>query len=163
MHFKFCPMCGERLGKKELGDEGAVPFCEGCGRPWFDSFSTCVIGLAVNGEECVVLKQENLSKKYHVLVSGYIKPFETAENAMKRELEEEIGLKTLDMKMTGTYAMQGKSMLMIGFICKCKKNELKLSGEVDEAEWVRAEDAINMMHPNGSVSYKIVKEYLDSL
>lgn len=163
MRFNFCPVCGEKLGTKELGDEGKVPFCQKCNRPWFDGFATCVIGLAADGDECVVLKQNSLSEKYYVLVSGYVKPFERAEDAMIREIEEEIGLAVLDMRFTGTYAMEGKSMLMLGFICKCKKGKLKTSCEVDYARWVNVKDAADMMHPGGSVSRRIVNEYLESL
>ena len=43
MRHTFCPDCGQRLTARALGDEGLVPWCDGCQRPWFDSFSTCII------------------------------------------------------------------------------------------------------------------------
>ena len=40
MHFTYCPHCGSRLVKKEIGDEGLIPFCETCSIPLWDMFTT---------------------------------------------------------------------------------------------------------------------------
>lgn len=36
MRFTYCPYCGEKLTKKEIGDEGLVPFCEKCNVPLWE-------------------------------------------------------------------------------------------------------------------------------
>ena len=64
------------------------------------------------------------------------------------------------LRFVGTYWFGKKDMLMIGFIAEAKKRELKLSGEVDAAEWVDASRAIDMVHPGGSVSYALLEYYL---
>lgn len=162
MRFKFCPDCGERLILKPIGDEGDVPFCERCGRPWFDMFSSAVIVLVVNEYgEAALLKQSYMSTEYRVLVSGYIKPGETAEETARREVAEEIGIELTDNRLVGTYWFAKKEMMMIGFIAHAQKTKLTLSGEVDSAEWVAAEEAIKTVHPKGSVSYALLEEYLN--
>lgn len=161
MRFKFCPKCGERLTLKPMGDDGDTPFCEKCGKPWFDMFSSAVITLVVNEYgEAALLKQNYMSEKYMVLVSGFIKPGETAEETARREVHEEIGIELTDNRLVGTYWFAKKDMMMIGFIARAKKAELSLSGEVDEARWVPVEDAINLVQPEGSVSYALLDEYL---
>ena len=80
MRYIYCPECGRKLTEKEAGDDGPVPYCEGCGKYWFDSFSSCVIVMVVNGEgEIALLTQNYLSTEYKTFVSGFIKPGETAE------------------------------------------------------------------------------------
>lgn len=161
MRFKFCPDCGEKLITKELGDEGEVPFCEKCERPWFDMFSSAVIVLVVNEfGEAALLRQDYMSTEYRVLVSGYIKPGETAEETARREVAEEIGIELTDNRLVGTSWFARKDMMMIGFIARARKAELTLSAEVDDAEWVAVEDAIKLVHPRGSVSYALLEEYL---
>lgn len=161
MRFKYCPDCGEKLIMKELGDEGEVPFCEKCNRPWFDMFSSAVIVLVVNEYgEAALLQQNYMSEKYRVLVSGYIKPGETAEETARREVAEEIGIELADNRLVGTYWFTKKDMMMIGFIARAKKAEFTLSREVDNAEWITVEDAINLVHPKGSVSYALLEEFL---
>lgn len=161
MKFKFCPDCGEKLIIKPIGDEGDVPFCEKCGKPWFEMFSSAVIVLVVNERgEAALLRQSYISDKYYNLVSGYIKPGETAEETARREVAEEIGIELEELRLVGTYWYAKKGMMMLGFVAHAKKTEFTLSKEVDGAEWIAVEEAINMVHGKGSVSYELLDEYL---
>lgn len=48
-------------------------------------FSTCIIALAVDEQgEVALLRQGYISSQYHVLVSGYMKPGESAEESAAR-------------------------------------------------------------------------------
>ena len=162
MRFKYCPECGEKLIMKPIGDEGDVPFCEKCNRPWFDMFSSAVIVLVVNEcGEAALLRQDYMSTEHRVLVSGYVKSGETAEETARREVAEEIGIELTENRLVGTYWFEKKEMMMIGFIAHAKKAEFSLSGEVDSAEWVAVEEAIKQVHRKGSVSYALLEEYLN--
>ncbi len=35
MRYNYCPVCGQKLHKKEAGDDGNVPFCLDCNKYWF--------------------------------------------------------------------------------------------------------------------------------
>ena len=117
MEFQYCPHCGTKATPKETGDEGMVPWCPACQQPLFPMFSACTITLAVDEEagEAALLRQSYISTQYHNLVSGYIKPGESAEECAAREVEEELGLKAESLTLTGTYWFGKKDMLMIGF------------------------------------------------
>ena len=161
MKFTYCPDCGTKLIQKEIGDEGLVPWCECCNKPFFDMFSTCIIALVADEYgEVALLRQGYISHKYYNLVSGYMKPGETAEYTAVREVEEEIGVRVENLRPAGTFWFGRKDMLMIGFLAEAKKKKLELSGEVDDAVWVDASRALAMVHPEGSVSYTLVESYL---
>lgn len=162
MRFTYCPDCGAKLIKKEIGDEGEIPYCGECEKPLFDMFSSCVIVLVSDGKDKVVLLRQNyISNEYYNLVSGYIKPKETAEECAIREVEEEIGLKIDKLEFVGTEWFDKKDMLMIAFIATTNDREIKLSKEVDEAFWEDAKTALGKVHPKGSVSYRLVSEFLN--
>lgn len=164
MRLKYCPECGAPLGSRILGDEGSVPYCESCGRPYFDMFSSCVITLVVNEySEALLLRQGYISDKYYNLVSGYISPGESAEDAAEREVLEETGVRINSLDFAGTYWFAKKDMLMIGFIARADKSDIMPSGEVDSAGWYAADKAIDMVHPEGSVSHALVKLYLEKM
>lgn len=159
MKFKYCPQCGEELKAKVLGDEGEVPFCEKCSRPWFEHFSTCVIVLVINEEdEVALLRQGYVSEDYYVCVAGYIQCGETAEATAVREVGEELGLKVEELNFTRSYAMEKKDMLMLAFEAHVKKAEFTLSQEVDRADWMTFEEAHAKMRP-GSVAIQLVETY----
>lgn len=161
MKFTYCPHCGTKLIEKEIGDEGMVPYCDNCRQPMFEMFSTCIIALVVNEhDEALLLRQNYISDHYWNLVSGYMKPGERAEETAAREIAEETGLVIDSIEFAGTYWFEKKGLLMIGFFARAKKQELKLSGEVDAAEWVPVRDALGMVHPEGSVSHTLVSKIL---
>ncbi|MBR6536945.1 MAG: NUDIX domain-containing protein [Lachnospiraceae bacterium] len=163
MRFSYCPHCGSKLTKKEIGDEGLVPFCEPCNMPLFDMFSTCVI-CAVTNEcgEVALLKQTNLSATRYVCVSGFMKIGESAETSAAREIEEEIGQKVEEISFVRSYPYEQKEMLMLGFHAKVKKNALVLSKEVDDAEWVPFHEALGKIR-EGSIAWQLVKEVTESV
>lgn len=122
MKSKFCPFCGKRTVLKEIGDEGAVPYCASCGCALFDSPRPCVIVLAVNEkDEAVLIRQSYVSKKRSVCVAGYIKPGERAEETAVRELLEETGLCAESLRYIGSYPHTEKELLMLGFAARVKK------------------------------------------
>lgn len=161
MRFTYCPDCGTRLTPRPIGDEGLVPYCEVCEKPLFDMFPTCIIVMVVNEfEEVALLKQGYLSGQYRVLVSGYMKPGESAEECTRREVLEEIGIELEQLQIVGTDWFARRGQLMIGFIARARKREFVLSGEVDEVCWVPVEEAPALMHPGKSISTELVRRYL---
>ena len=161
MRFQFCPHCGAKTELRETGDEGLVPWCPQCREPLFPMFSTCIIALAVDeAEEVALLRQDYISSRYHVLVSGYMKPGETAEESAAREIREELGLEVSGLSVTGTYWHEKKDMLMVGFIARVDKRDFRLSQEVDQAVWVSPEQALDMVHPGRAISRQVLEEYL---
>lgn len=164
MRFHYCPECGAALEERPLGDEGLVPWCPRCQKPFFDMFSACIIALVLNPRgEAAILRQGHISEKYGSLVSGYIKPGESAEDCARREIYEELGLTLSALEPAGTWWMERKGLLMIGFFAHTEETAFTLSSEVDRARWVPVEDALYEVHPEGSVSYALVEKYLDSL
>lgn len=161
MRFHHCPHCGAKLTTRPMGDEGDVPYCEGCEIPLFDMFSTCIIALVVNEVgEAALLRQNYISDQYYNLVSGYMKPGENAEDTARREVAEELGLTVTGLEQAGTYWFGKKDMLMIGFFAQVKKEPIKRSCEVDLARWVPLGEALGLVHPEGSVSHTLVEAYL---
>ncbi len=160
MRFTYCPDCGAKLVMKEIGDEGEIPYCNNCKKPLFDMFSTCVIVLVKNGENVLLLNQSYISTQYRNLVSGYMKPGESAEECAMREVEEEVGIKLDKLEIIGTYWFSKKGLLMIGFMGETSCPSVKISKEVDNAEWVRYDKASALVHPKGggSVSAILVEE-----
>lgn len=164
MKYKFCPNCGSKLIKKSAGDDGMVPYCDNCKQYWFDTFHNCVIVLTYNEfDEIVLSRQGYLSDKYATLTAGYMEPGETAEVTAIREVKEEIGLDIETLEYAGTHWFGAKDMLMHGFIGFTHKKELKLSQEIDSAEWVPALEVPKTLFPDapGNAAYAVYRLFLE--
>lgn len=161
MDFTFCPRCGEKLRPKLCGDEGEVPYCESCKRPFFPFSYPCVICLCISedGSEIALIKQGYVSENY-VNVAGYVKRGETPESTAVREINEEIGLDAVSVRYVGSWYHAKSDNLMLGFECRVRKAELALSSEVDEAEWFSIENARNLLRRD-SIGMSLFEECLD--
>lgn len=161
MKFTYCPYCGEKLIKKEIGDEGLMPFCEKCSIPLWDSFTTCIIAAVVNDEnEVALLRQNYVSATKYVCVAGVMKLGESAEETVIREVKEEIGLDVEELKYIRSYPYEKKEMLMLGYKACVKKVDFKISREVDSVQWFKLEDALEKIR-EGSIAWQLVKAVID--
>lgn len=141
MTFEYCPKCGEKLVPKLVGDEGDVPFCESCSRPWFPFSYPCVICLCMSEDNEVLLIKQSYGIIRYVCVAGYIKAGEGGEECAIREIAEETGLETLGVRFLYSKYFAKHDNLMLAYACRVKKAELTLSGELTEAAWFTPEDA----------------------
>lgn len=161
MKFIYCPQCGNKLEKKEIGDEGMVPYCEICKRPWFDMPYACTITLVINElEEVALIRQGYVSDQYYVCVAGYIQCGESAEESAGREVMEELGLEPESLSYTKSYYFEKKDMLMLAFEAHVKKKDFCLSGEVDQASWFSFEEAHSRMR-KGSIAIQLLENYFN--
>ena len=135
MKFTFCPDCGAKLIGRAIGDDGDVPYCERCNRPWFDIFYNCVIVLVKRGDKYALIRQH----------SG------------DGTISEELGLKPLSVHLTATYAYNKKPMLMTGFLAELPEGEFSLSDELITAQWFDETDAAKKL-ADSSVAKLLFKD-----
>lgn len=161
MQFRFCPQCGGELSGKEIGDEGEVPFCERCGRPWFSFSYPCVICLLHDGAGNYALIQQTYATKNHVCVAGFIHAGETAEQTALREVREETGLEVQELRYVGSWYYPKHDNLMLGYACRVEHGEFRLSeSEVKSAGWFGENKALELLS-HGTVGIELLNRWLE--
>jgi len=103
-----------------------------------------------------LLRQNYVSTTKYVCVAGIMKIGESAEETVIREVKEEIGQDVESLQFISSYPYEKKEMLMLGYKATVKKQEFKLSGEVDSVEWVKFENALEYLR-EGSIAWQLVK------
>ena len=156
MHFTYCPDCGAKAVPRQMGDDGAVPYCEPCGKPLFDMFSTCVLSVVKNpAGEITLIQQSYGQQETFVGVAGYMQPGETAEEAALREIREEIGLEAAGLRFLFSAWHAPKGQLMLCFCAEADAADFQLSQEVSRAKWFSPEAACAAVRP-GSIIERVV-------
>ncbi|MEZ5106357.1 MAG: NUDIX domain-containing protein [Draconibacterium sp.] len=113
---KFCPKCGSSAFKVS-GDRSMK--CDTCGFHLYFNASAAVAALVTNNEEKLMLVTRGVEPDYGKLdlPGGFVDPMETAENAIKRELFEELGMKVKSLKYMSSapneYIFSGFSVFTI--------------------------------------------------
>ena len=113
---KFCPKCGspqfEIVGERSLK-------CKSCGFHYYINASAAVAALVTNGNGKLMLVTRGIEPDYGKLdlPGGFVDHFESVEDALKRELFEELGMKTKSLKYISSapneYIFSGFSVFTI--------------------------------------------------
>lgn len=162
MKFTYCPECGGKLITKPIGDEGEIPYCGKCERPWFSFSYPCVICLLTDGERYALIRQ-TYGKQNYVCVAGFIKEGETAEQTAVREIREETGLEARKIRYIGSWYYPKHDNLMLGFVCHVDHAEFHLSrNEVSSAGWFDSAAARELLRES-SLAGKLLEKWLGIL
>lgn len=159
MQLTYCPQCGLRLNGKNIGDEGSVPWCDSCSRPWFGFSYPCVLCLVVDEKCRIALIKQSYVSEHFVCVAGHVKERETIEETAAREVSEELGLTVTDVRYIASYYYEKHDDLMLGFVCRVVNSEFALSCEVDSARWFTLAEALNALRP-GSIGSRLLERYI---
>ncbi len=94
---KFCPKCGSSQFKSQKDNSFK---CDACGLHLYFNASSAVAVLVTDENEKLMLVTRGVEPDYGKLdlPGGFIDPGETAENAVKRELFEELGMKVKSVR-----------------------------------------------------------------
>ncbi|HCE58009.1 MAG TPA: DNA mismatch repair protein MutT [Prolixibacteraceae bacterium] len=118
MVLKFCPKCGSPEFK--VSGERSLK-CSSCGFHFFINASAAVAALVTDGAGKLMLVTRGVEPDYGKLdlPGGFVDPGETVENAVHRELEEELGLKIKSIRYLGSapneYVFSGFTVFTIDF------------------------------------------------
>ena len=142
--FAFCPKCG--VAGFESGN--TKPWhCPSCGFQYFHNMASAVAGLIVC-KEYVLMTQRKLdpAKGQLDLPGGFVEYGESLEQAISREVFEELGLQELSWQYFGSYANQypyagvlyhTQDAVFIAQVSHCLK--VDPMDDVDAAFWVPAD------------------------
>lgn len=132
----YCTECGTKLIEKPLADEGMIPFCTKCDAFRFPHFNVAVSVIVLNESRDKVLLIQQYGKKKNILVAGYINKGEDAEDTVRREVMEEVGLAVTSLAFNKSEYYAGSNTLMLNFSCTvAEEHFIAREGEVDHAEW----------------------------
>ena len=156
----YCSECGTELIMKEHSTEGMVPYCPACGRFRYPRFNTAVSMVVLNPAKDRVLLIKQYGKPNFILVAGYVNKGEDAEDAVAREIREEIGAEVSEISFNHSRFFTPSNTLMLNFTAVLRDEAINNHEEVDEWKWFSFEDARKNIRP-GSLAEAFLKGFFD--
>lgn len=146
----YCSNCAAKL---EMADAGYRRHCPGCGMDHFPRTDPVAI-MVVRHEGCILLgRQSSWKPGMYSALAGFVEPGETIEDAARREVFEESGVRVGAVRYVTSQPWPFLSNLMIGLIGEATSAEITLDkNELEDARWFSAAEARMMMdrtHPDG--------------
>jgi NAD+ diphosphatase len=157
---KHCTVCGAALEMRFLQDEGRdIPFCPVCNDYRFEMFNVAVcVAIFTPKHDKVMMMRQYGREKYNFL-GGYVNKGETAEEALVREMNEEMGLKPLNYAPMFSQYYAPSNTLMLAFYAEVADEDLsgRKIDEVDAAHWFAYAEAQEAVI-KGAVAERLLQE-----
>ncbi len=164
---RFCPKCGS---KDFLVDGERSLKCTKCGFNYFINSAAAVAALVVNPEGKIMLTTRGIEPNYGKLdlPGGFVDPMESVEDALRRELDEELGLKVKSFEYIGSapneYVFSGFSTFTIDLAYKVVPETtegLKAMDDILEYNFFSGEEIDYDNIPAPSIKY-FVQQYFQN-
>lgn len=157
----YCSECGTKLVMKEKEHEGDHPYCMHCQAYRFPVFYTAVSMIVRNPDHTKILLIQQYGSPHNILVAGYVDKKEQLEEAVIREVKEEIGLSVTDLSYNKSEYFPKANTLICNFVCTAVSEDLRgvSDWEVDKAQWFSEEEILRVVKPN-SLAKRFLEAYL---
>jgi NAD+ diphosphatase len=130
----FCAKCGHAT---EAREGGYMRQCGGpdCKTQHFPRTDPVVIMLVAQGDRCLLGRGRQFATGAYSALAGFMEPGESLEEAVRREIFEEAGIKVGTVRYLGSQPWPYPSSLMIGCVGEALSDEIVV--DVEEMESVR--------------------------
>ncbi|MSP83461.1 MAG: NAD(+) diphosphatase [Alphaproteobacteria bacterium] len=161
---RFCGTCG---GPTDPRSAGHIRACrnEACGALHFPRTDPAVIMLIEHRDRCLLGRQANWPEMTYSTLAGFVEPGESLEEAVAREVHEEVGIRIRDVTYHSSQPWPFPSSIMLGFHGVAESDALTLDpGEIADARWFTRDQVRN---PSGfklprplSIARQLVEHWL---
>jgi len=146
----FCANCGARTAMK---DGGWKRECGSCKAEHFPRTDPVVIMLVELGDRVLLGRQKQFPPGMYSCLAGFVEAAETIEDAVRREIFEESGIRCTDVTYYMTQPWPYPSSLMIGCTARATNYDIVVDhNELEDARWFDRTEAtlmIRRQHPDG--------------
>src|SRR4051794_596807 len=146
----FCATCGTRTAMTQGGWKRDCPNCKA---EHFPRTDPVVIMLVTSGDKCLLGRQKQFPAGMWSCLAGFVEAAETIEDAVRREIFEESGIRCTDVSYYMTQPWPYPSSLMIGCSARALNEDIVVDRmELEDARWFDRAEAtlmIKRQHPDG--------------
>jgi NAD+ diphosphatase len=156
---RFCGRCGQPTVNAP-GERAKL--CPNCGLLSFPRLSPAVIMLVQRGEdEFLLARNRAFADGFFSVLAGFVEPGESLEEAVAREVREEVGLELADIRYFGSQPWPFPHSLMIGFTAKYVSGEIRLQEEeLVEAGWFSRHGELPHLPGTLSIARRLIDWFL---
>ena len=130
---QFCGRCG-KITLSSNADRSRR--CPSCGEMFYPRLSPSIIVLANRGDEILLARNAQSRGNFYSTLAGFVEPGESIEEALHREVFEEVGIRVKNLRYFGSQSWPFPNSLMLGFFAEYASGEFVLQEEeIAGAQW----------------------------
>ncbi|HEX4944036.1 MAG TPA: NAD(+) diphosphatase [Usitatibacteraceae bacterium] len=152
---RFCGACGSPAAL--VAGERAMK-CTACGHSAYPRISPAMMVLVKRGPEILLARHRRGPGRYTAL-AGFLEPGESVEDAVHREVREEVGLEVKDLRYFASQSWPFPHSLMIAFTAEYAGGDVRTEvAEIAEARWFGPGDEL----PEISIRQSVARALIDA-
>lgn len=165
---QFCGVCGGATVSRESGHMRKCTNTD-CNAEHFPRLDPAVIMLIHDGGDRLILgRQRNWPPGQHSVLAGFVEQGESLEDAVAREIFEEVGVEIADIEYHSSQPWPFPSSIMLGFNARATGMDLKVDlDELEGAAWFTRdqllqspEDSAFRLPRSDSISRRLIEDWL---
>lgn len=155
---RFCGRCG--AGTVSSSGERSRT-CPQCRLQHFPRLSPAVITLVEDDAGRMLLaRSPHFAEGVYSTLAGFVEPGESLEEAVAREIREEVGVEVRNVRYFGSQPWPFPNSLMIGFLADYAGGEIRIDPtEIEDARWFTPDD-LPLLPSKLSIARSLVDHYL---
>ena len=157
--YQFCGRCGTPT---KLDEKDMMMKCPNCGQNHYPHISPAIIVAIRNGDELLMAKHSYHDNIRYALIAGFVEPGESVEEAVHREVLEEVGIKIKNLQYKRSQSWPFPDSLMLGFTAEYESGDIKVDGdEIVRAQWFKKDEIIRY-NSDISISDWLIQDFIDN-
>ena len=152
---KFCGSCGFQNYSTE---GGFVMKCSNdkCGKSHFPRTDPAIITLISFQDKVLLGRSPRFPDSMYSTLAGFVEPGESLEQALEREVFEEVGIKVKNIKYFNSQPWPFPASLMLGFFAEAINDQMTIDyDEIEDAHWFSINELKSLQHPSISGGFKL--------
>ena len=156
---RYCGSCGTPT-QHVTGERCAR--CPACGHMAYPRISPAMMVLIQRGEHILLARHLNSPTGFFTALAGFLEAGESIEEAIHREVQEEVGLQVRDLAYFGSQPWPFPHSLMIAFTAQYAGGDIVVDqSEIAEARWFGPDEPLPPIPPLGlSIAGHLIQAHL---
>lgn len=155
---RHCGVCGAATAPASRHLAMACPVC---GHLAFPRVSPAVIVQVTRGPRILLGRSRRHPPGSYSVLAGFVDPGESLEDAVRREVREESGVRVANVRYFGSQPWPFPDSLMVGFTSEAEPDSVSpapLDDELEDVAWFRA-DALPPVPPSYSIARALIDDF----
>jgi NAD+ diphosphatase len=156
---RYCGRCGTET---QIDEKDMMLKCPECGQVHYPRIAPAIIVAIRNGDELLMAQHSYHDSIRYALIAGFVEPGESIEEAVHREVLEEVGIRIKNLNYKKSQSWPFPNSLMLAFEAEYESGDIKVDGdEIVKAKWFKKDEIIRYSS-DISISDWLIQEFINN-
>jgi len=161
INHQFCSRCGSVTVLQEKAFER---LCTSCQLSFFPRISPCIIVLIKRGDHLLMARSPHFPVGVYGLIAGFIDAGESVEEAVYREVKEEVGLQIKNLVYYGSQPWPFPDSLMMAFTADYDSGDIIMDpDEIEDAGWYKYDNLPGLPSTSLSIAMTLINNFINTI